>query len=588
MRLLTWSSTKYILLPFFIFAVFYLASTSCNRNGQGKNFKYSGGTLSLAITTEPATFAVRNVVDYYSSLLLNQIYEGLVHLDPITLKVIPGLASSWEVSEDGKTIHFHLRDDVYFHPHPQFPERLKLTPEDVIYSIELACSPLNNKASYAYMSIYKDILKGADDFYNKSTTSIEGLSFHGNTITFELLERDNNLPEKLAQTQARIVSKKIHEAGYETDLIGTGPFKFSGYQEVNGLNNIILTKNEYYYQKDKVGNKLPYLDSLIFKVIENTTPQLEMFENGELCMVEGLSPQEVSAMLGEGKIDEFNGTPPNLILVRKPLLATQFYQFNLEKEIFQDVRVRKAINYAIDREAIVQNVLHNQAYSAGVRGIIPPDAFNGYDSKATQSYGYNYQPDLARKLLAQAGYPDGKGFPEFSIKFSNNSIHPLVADEIANQLRNILNINVSLDGMSFQDLISDQEEGEGALYKTSWYADYYSPENFLNQAYSKSIPDASHKARHTNYSRYSNPRFDQALDDARSAKDIVEEYEYYAVAERILMEDAPYIILWYEETIKIVYSKVRNLHFNQMDYYSFKEVYLKEWTNKEWEERSKL
>src|SRR5690554_66093 len=574
--------TKYALLLFTIVTI-----SSCSDLGENKQFEFAGGTFNFALGNEPTTFLARNVGELYSATFLSQIYEGLVSFDPVSLEIAPSLAKSWTISKDGKTIQFMLRDDVYFHEHPNFKERLKFTSEDVISSIEMACTPIDSKESYAYTAIYKGTLKGADDYYQGKTDKIEGLKASGNTVTFELYERDINFLNKLAQTTASIISKKIIEADLETDLIGTGPFKFKGYREIDGKTEIVLVKNEFYHDKDAQGNQLPYLDSLILKIESRNLRQLEMFENEEILLIDGLPPSRISMMLGEGKIDEFNSTPPKLMLIRKPLLATQYYHFNLLREEFQDVRVRKAINYAVNRDAIVKNILNNQAFSKGDGGIVPPTAFGGYDSKMVKKHSYSYNPIKAKALFAEAGYPNGEGFPNINLKFNLGSNHSAVADEVAKQLKKVLNINVNLDGMEFQDRLRDQENANGQLFRTSWYADYYSPESFLMNGYGKRVPEDPSQPSTTNHSRYKNDDFDIAFEKGRSSSDIVERYKYFAEAEKILMDDAPFIILWYEETIKVAYSKVRNLHINEMNHYVFKDVYIKEWTKKEWEERPK-
>ena len=569
-----------------VFLLIMAVLFSCSNGDSKKQFEYGGGTFNFAIANEPPTLLPRNVSDLYSAQLLNQIYEGLVTFNPVNLEVIPALAKSWTISEDGKTIQFELREDVYFHNHKNFSERVKLTPEDVVYSIELSCTPYNNEECVAYSTIYKGLLKGAEEFYNKESDHIEGVSIKGNAVILELVERDVNFINKLAQITAGIVSKKIVEAGLETDLIGTGPFKFVEYRTVDDLTNIILVRNDNYYEKDAQGNQLPYLDSLILKVESRSLRRLDMFENEETLLIDGLPPSRISMMLGEGKIEDFNSTPPKLLLIRKPLLSTQYYHFNLLLDEFKDVRVRRAFNYAINRDAIVKDILNNQAFSKGDGGIVPPAAFNGYNSKMVKEHSYSFNPKKAKALMAEAGYPNGEGFPNVNLKFNLGTIHSAVADEVAKQLKKVLNVNVNLDGLPFENRLKDQASANGQLFRTSWIADYYSPESFLVNGYSATVPEDDSKPSMTNYSRYRNPEFDAAFEKGRSSTDIVERYKHFAHAESILMDDSPFIILWYEETIKIVHSKVRNLHLNEMNHYSFKDVYIKEWTKEEWEERS--
>ncbi|MBW7868765.1 MAG: ABC transporter substrate-binding protein [Brumimicrobium sp.] len=575
-NLYSMSCMRYLLL--FTLGCFLFACS-----GGGQKFKFEGGTFHYAMDNEPTTFLPRDVTDLYSATLLSQVYQGLVAFNPQTMEPEPCLAKSWTVSEDQKTFRFELRDDVYFHTNEYFKKPVKLTMDDVVYSVEAACTKRDGKESFAFATLYKGMLKGAIEFFNGETEHISGLKVNGNTIEFELLESSPNFVDKLAMVNASIVSKKAAEEDLELEPIGTGPFKFVGSFDKDGRTEIALVRNENYYEKDKDGNRLPYLDSVIFLVESRKLIQLEMFEEGSIELIDGLPPSRISSLLGEGKIQEFNSTPPNLILDRKPLLGTQYYCFNMLKKEFKDVRVRQAINYAINRDEIVENILNNQAYSTGDGGVVPPAAFKGYNAKDVKEHAYTFQPEKAKKLLAQAGYPDGKGFPTISLKFNIGTHHSAVADEVAKQLKKVLNINVNLDGIEFKEMLQDQYYSRGDIFRTSWYADYYSPESFLLNAYGKTVPLDPSTPSITNISRYQNPKYDELFEKGMQANSIVDRYKYFSEAESVLMDDSPFVILWYEETIKIVYSKVRNLYLNKMNTYSFKKVYFKDWTKEEWE-----
>ncbi|MFA5575217.1 MAG: peptide ABC transporter substrate-binding protein [Brumimicrobium sp.] len=571
-----------IVIVFIIYGMF-----ACSGNDKLK-FEHAGGTFSFPLKNMPVSHFPYNTIDIYSTTLLNQVYEGLVQRNPQTLQAEPSLASDWQVLDNGRKIQFTLRDDVYFHPHHAFDELIKLSPEDVVYSIELACTPVDgNKEPFSYSVIFKSQLIGAEDFYNGNADHIEGITVQGNVITLSLIEKDFDFIDKLALAQATIVSKEVSEAGYINDLIGTGPFKFNSYKEIDeGRTDIVLLRNENYYEVDNAGNQLPYLDSLVLVVEKSELKQLGYFQNDEIQLIESLPTSMISSMLGQGKIKEFNGTPPNLILIRNPLLGTSFIQFNLLEKALSDINVRKAINYAINRENIVQSILKNQAYGVGNAGLVPPAVFNGYNTKKVMENSYTFNPKLAKKLLADAGYPNGEGFPDISIKYVIGSRSSEVAKEISRQLEQNLNINVSMDGVDFKTLLEDQEKANGYLFMSGWFADYSSPEAFLFNSYGKNAPETASEPSQTNYTRYKNPQFDEIFENAKNANDIIEQYEYLAEAESIMMKDSPYIILWYEETIKVAYSKVRNLHLNAMNYYSLKDVYIKEWTKSEWEEKN--
>lgn len=548
-----------------------------------KQFEYAGGTFTYTLSNEPSTLIARDVTDLYSSTVLNQCLQGLVSLDPKTLKPIPTIAKSWEVSDDGLEFTFTIRDDIYFHENSETSTNRKLTPEDVKYSVELACKKIVGKdASTAYNFLYKGLLEGVEAFHSGEADEISGLKTGKNTITFQLTKFDANFIDKLASVNAFIVLKEMVEAGKEAQLAGTGPFVFEKYTEVEDQLCVIFKKNQHYYQTDAAGNQLPYLDSLVFIVEPKSLRQLEMFEEGKTQMIDGLPPSRITSML-QGRIDDFNSSPPQLILKRRPLLATQYYHFNLTNELFKDVRVRQAINYAVDKEDILRNVLNNQAYGIGDAGLIPPMAFNGYKSEELKEYGYTFNPEKAQKLLAEAGYPNGEGFPPINLKFNIGTIHSGVADRFTKHMKKYLNINVNIDGLTFDDKLRDQMYAKGDIFRTSWYADYYSPETFLMNLHGASVPESLDEPSLLNHSRYQNPEFDKMFEKGKESKDLMDRYKYFAEAEKILMKDAPLIILWYEETIKIAQSRIRNLDLNEMNYYSFKDVYFKEWTKEEHE-----
>lgn len=571
---------------FFQFILLMVVISACE-DSEKKQFEHAGGALVLAVNNEPTTLIAREVSDLYSSIVISQVLEGLVMLNPKTLKPEPSIASSWKISEDGLSYTFKIRDDVYFHDNPITGPNRKLTPEDVKYSIELAClKQMGKDPSNAYNSLYKGSLLGAKAFHDGESDHIEGVSIDDKTVTLTLLKKDNNFLDKLASITTAVVLEEAVENDQEALLVGTGPFVFDRYMDNKGNLKIILLKNNNYYLQDNKGNQLPYLDSVVFIVESKSLNQLDLFENGVTHLIDGLPPSRITSML-EASMDNFNVTPPRLLLRRKPLLATQYYHFNLMNETFKDVKVRQAINYAVDKEDIVRNIINNQAYSVGSAGIVPPAAFPGYDFKGVKKYGYAYDPEKAKKLLAEAGYPNGKGFPSIDLKFNIGSTHSAVADRFAKQMKENLNINVNIDGLSFEDRIRDQMYGKGDLFRTTWFADYYSPETFLLNAYGGTVPDAPEEPSIVNNARYVNPEFDRLFEKAQESEDIKERYKYFAEAEKIMMQDAPFIILWYEETIKIARSEVRNLHLNEMNLYSFRDVYFKEWTEEEYKALSK-
>lgn len=563
----------------------------CSCGGSEKKvFEHAGGSLQIAIDVEPSTHISREVNDYYSAALLSQVMEGLVSMDPKSLKINSQIASEWKVSADGLTYSFVLRNDVKFHANPLFKSEAdrKLTMNDVVRSVEKACSE-NEKGepTHAYVFLYKDLLKGANEFFEGKRNSIDGLDVNGNTVSFELLKQDDNFLAKMTNVCAAISSAKVIDQGKESELIGTGPFLFTGYAS-GDVRKAILLKNDEYYLQDEEGNALPYLDSLIFVFQGRKLEQLEMFENKQLDLITGLPPSRITKML-EGRIKDFNSSPPLFVMHDNPLLFTNYYFFNMTDPRFENVKVRQALNYAIDREKLGREVLRNQYYELGYYGIVPPisSAFRGYDFKLVKQASYIFNPEKAKKLLADAGYPNGKGFGSINLRYNIGDVNSAVADEVAQQLFQVLNINVNIDGSTFEQKDTDASMAKGDVFRSAWAGDYPNPESFLSNFYGKYVPETKEQPSRLNQSRYQNELFDQLFEQAKNSTKLSEAMLYYAKAEKVLMQDPPIIPLWYSGDIQIVYSDVRNLHFNALNMFNFREVYKKQLTAEEYQNQIK-
>lgn len=562
---------------------------SCG-GGSGDSSKY-GGSLKMCLDNQPSTVIARNAADLYSATLLHQVYEGLVAFDVETSAITPCLASDWTISSDGTSYAFTLRDDVYFHEHSIFKslEDRKLKPSDVQFSIELICKKQSNGTStQGFELVFKESLKGASEFFEGKANSISGLSIDGNTVHMELLNRDDNFLARLASIQAVIVSQKIIESDNESFLIGTGPFKYSE-QKNDKTEEWILLKNPDYYGVDSEGLKLPYLDSIVFICETRKLEQLALFESKKVDLISGLPTSRITKML-DGNIDAFNSTnsePPKMVLNKNPLLVTNYYFFNMKDERFADPRVRQAFNYAVNKEKIGLDILRNQYEELGNYGIVPPvyNTFRGYDFEQIANYSYHYDPAKARALLAQAGYPKGEGFGSVNLRFNIGDINSAVADEFAQQIFQVLGINVNIDGSSFDMLNADASTGNGDIFRTAWGADYPNPETFLNNFYGGNIPANEGEPSSINKSLYSNPKFDSYFEQAKSAERISEKMDLYCKAEIELMKNPPIIPLWYNGDMQVYYSNVRNLHFNSLSIFDFKNVYKKEWTKEEYMEK---
>ena len=557
-----------------------LILTSCGSDK--KQFEFAGGSFKMALDKTPSTFIAREVNDVYSFELLSQVMEGLVSFNAEDLSLQPQIAEKWNISGDGTVFTFTIRDDVFFHDNPVFGslDERKLTVDDVLFTFEKACKPnAEGNPTAAYLFLLANQVKGAKEYYEGKAKSISGMKVKKNQFEITLLNPDQTYINKLANLSASIVSKKIVEANKETDVVGTGPFCFTPPSEDE---TYILLKNQDYYMVDNKGNALPYLDSVVFYVQTRKLEQLEMFEQGKTLLISGLPTSRITEML-EGRISDFNAQPPLKELYNNPLLTTQYYFFNMNDPRFRDVRVRQAFNYAIDRKRLADNVLRNQYYEYGIYGITPPigSVFKGYDFSEIKKYGYDFNPELARKLLADAGYPGGKGFGSVDLRLDISDLNTAVAEELADQIYQTLGINVNIDGSNFEQRNEDGNMGRGDLFRTAWVADYSSPETFLGNFYGKLVPKEKDMPSSGNQSRYMNPLFDKYFEQGRSA-DPKKRLELFSKAEIELMKDPPIIPLWYANDFTLSYSRVRNLKNNPMEFLDLRRVYIKEWTKEEY------
>jgi len=557
-----------------------LLITSCGSDK--KQFEFAGGSFKMALDNTPSTFIAREVNDVYSFELLSQVLEGLVSFNAEDLSLQPQIAEKWSISSDGTVFTFTIRDDVFFHEHPVFEsmDERKLTVEDVLFTFEKACKPNEEgNPTAAYLFLLANQVKGAKEYYEGKSKSISGIKVKKNQFEITLINPDQTYINKLANLSASIVSKKIVEADKETDVVGTGPFYFT---KPTDDETYILLKNPDYYLTDNKGNALPYLDSVVFYVQTRKLEQLEMFEQGKTLLISGLPTSRITEML-EGGISDFNAQPPLKELYNNPLLTTQYYFFNMNDPRFRDVRVRKAFNYAIDRKRLADNVLRNQYYEYGIYGITPPisSVFKGYDFSEIKKYGYDFDPEMAKQLLAEAGYPGGKGFGSVDLRLDISDLNTAVAEELADQIYQTLGINVNIDGSNFEQRNEDGNMGKGDMFRTAWVADYSSPETFLGNFYGKLVPKEKDMPSSGNQSRYVNPLFDKYFEQGRSASQ-KKRLELFSKAEIELMKDPPIIPLWYANDFTLSYSRVRNLKNNPMEFLDLRRVYIKEWSKEEY------
>lgn len=534
----------------------------------------NGGTLHLNETENYQTLYPYAITDVISANIAHQIYEGLVKFDPKTLAIKPSIAEKWEIDTSGTLYTFFLRKDARFQNDPCFTDSKGrgITATDVKYSFELLCTQSSD--NFTFTTSFKDRVLGANAYYDasgngKASKDLEGVKVIDDyTVQVKLTQPSLSFLEILASPSAAIVAKEAVEQYGNMMRLGSGPFRFLDNKKDN---RVYLVRNENYYRQDSTGKQLPYLDTVIISFMPTKKAELDAFIADKIDMVFGLPSESINDFLSD-QIAEFEKNPPKYILERSPDMATQFYELNLSKEPLNNVKVRQAISYAIDRDKIVTDVLKNEAYGPGQSGITPP-SFKGYD--INKIVGYNFNPERARKLLAEAGFPGGKGFPTLKLELnSGGSKHTNVAFEIQKQLLDNLNINIELEVVSLPKKLEDAKYGRADIFRSGWVADYPSPENFLLLFYGKLVPESMDQPSYPNVARYKNPEFDHLYEQGRMARNVEDSYKYYMEAEQIAMRDAPLLVLWYDESYKLLQSRVKNFKINPLNYRYYGEVYI--------------
>lgn len=537
-----------------------------------------GGTFNIAENDKNSTMFPLEVIDVPSWHVTTQIHDGLMKFNAKTLELEKAVASDFTVTDDKTEYTFTIRDNVFFHDDECFGGKgRKVTAADVKYTLELLATP--GVADENFHTFLSGKIVGVDDFYAKKTKSIEGIKVNGdNKITIKITAPTASFLSLMASPVTSIIAKEAYEKYGKDMTVGCGAFKYI--KKGAPDKEIYVVRNSNYYMTDKHGNKLPFLDTVHFTFIDDNNAQLELFRKNKLSLLYGLPAEKISEVVQENMPD-FTGKPPKYLLDRQSEMVTQFYEFNLTRPQFKDVRVRKAMSMAINRAKINELILNGQAAITGSNGItgnygiVPPiSQFKGYDTSLTR--GYNYNPEMAKKLMADAGYANGNNFPTLNLIInSGGSRHSKVANEIANQWRNVLGINVEINTVPLEQKIEDSKYGRGDVFRSAWVADYPSPESFLSIFYGANVPDELEKPSHPNTMRYKSPTYDSLFMMGVRASDLKEKYNYFAQAEKQMLDDCPAIILWYGENYKLLHSNVNNFHNNAMNYFNLNEVFIK-------------
>ena len=553
------------------------ALVACTSQGQpegelrpaagGKTY---GGIYRQNETGELSSLDPVRVNDMTSSHIIINIYDQLIGFDH-NLNIVPQLAKSYEVSEDGRTYTYHLRSTATFHDDPCFPggKGRRVTAADVKYSFERVCDVRTKTKNDTY---FRDKVVGASEYYDATrqaqrsggTPAIAGVrgfvAVNDTTFQIVLIKPFAPFEYTVAQTSMGIVPREAVERYGDTFAqhpVGSGPFRFVSWTPDRSCE---LRRNPTYWDVDEAGNRLPYLDGIRFTFMKDDKMQLLEFDAGNLEESYRIPNEFFAELVDEKK--QPKGKWAKYQLLHVTALATQFYGMVNIDPVLKDVRIRKALNYAVDRQRIIRYVLKGQASGPAHHGLVPP-SMPGYASDSV--IGYRFDPARARALMAEAGYPNGRGFPELTLQLNaGGGRNVSIAEAIQGMLKEHLNITVNLLQVEFAQHLESIDAGKAPFFRLGWVADYPDPESFLNLYYGKIVPDPTQPSP-INSTRFQNASFDVLFERALSTTNREERMKLYRQAEQIAIDNAPMLLILNDEDFRFVQPYVKGHPHNAMD-----------------------
>jgi len=541
------------------------------RPGQGG--KKLGGRYTLnEIRGNPSSLDPVRMNSKVEDDIGTNIFDKLVENNS-KLELVPELAKSWEISQDGKTYTFHLRTDVFFHDDSCFPngKGRKFVASDVKYSFQRVCDPRTLTSGYW---VFQDIVEGANEYFEKVGKAAvpDGVTgfkvVDDSTFVIDLTKPFAPFLEHLTTSFGYIVPHEAIEH-YGKDFfqhpIGTGAFKFASWTPDE---EIILKKNSNYWEYDSSGNRLPLLDEIKFTFIKDDKTLLQAFVQGSEDEDFTIPTESFEQIVTPQK--ELTSQYSKFTLQHVSAMNSYFMEFLCTSKTFSNMPLRRAMSFAVNRENIVKFVLKNAPHSIAEHGIIPP-AFSRYPIDEVHGIGYN--PDSAKHWLEVAGYPNGKGAPAITLSVYNEP-RPMQIAEAVQRMWQDIGLNVSLQIMQSAQLLDGSEDGKLELWLTRWYADYPEPENFLNLLNGRLIPKQPGLKSYPNSARWNNERFNDLFYQAIATTDETKRMELYAQAENIAAYEAPTIPLFYEEHYRLLQPYVRNNPLDPMNRIDLKYVWL--------------
>ena len=538
---MNFKTNKLIYLLTASYCFFFLISCNSEINSDKDHLVFRYNEHSNIATLDPA-FASNPQLIWPT----NQLFNSLVRLDD-ELNIQPDIAKNWTFNDSTLTYTFNLRNDVYFHKSKVFAGSYKdstrnVTAQDFEYSFNrLLDEKVAARGSW--------VLNNVDHFYaeNDSTFSIQ---------------LNQPFPAFLGLLSMRFCSVVPKEAidyygnDFRSNPVGTGPFKFKLWEENVKL---VLRRNPDYFEKDELGNQLPYLEAVAITFLPDKQSEFLQFVQGKLDFVSGLDNSYKDEIVStKGKLQEKYKNQVNLIT--SPYLNTEYLGFYMDSPSseIQSKKIRQAINYGFDRIKMIR-YLRNGIGIPAIHGFIPK-GLAGYNNME----GYTYQPEKAKELVGQYKKESGNNNP--SIAIGTNSQYLDLCEFIQRELEKI-GIQVQIDVVPPSTLRQMKSSGELAIFRASWIADYPDAENYLSLFYSKNFTPNG-----PNYAHFKNNVYDSLYVASLSLPNIEKRKLLYEKMDSIIIEEAPVVPLYYDMAVRFVSKKVSGLGINPQNFLVLKRV----------------
>ena len=532
---------------------------SCGSSGQssstasGSSSQTEPGGATTGDVKQEITFALQNEPDIldpnvtsnsFAAPFLDNLFEGLVTYDQEN-NLVGGNAESWEISEDGLTYTFKLR------PGLKWSDGSPLTSKDYLFMFQRIITPTT---AAQYLNMVTDYVVNAQEIYD-GAKGMEELGITApdeNTLVITLKQPTPFFLGILAMytfcpTKQEIVEAQPQEwAQSATNYVSNGPFLMS---EFNFGESVVLTKNPNYWNAANVS-----LEKLTFRYILDASTALSAFESGEVDGIRNVPPADLPRLKTESEA-----------LQIVPSFATTYYLYNYQNETLKDAKVRQALSLAIDRTAIIENVL--QSTDSPAFGLVAPGySVDGVDyTEGRSSYGLSATANVeeARKLLAEAGYPDGQGFPKLRLSYYSDTIVKKVAEALQQMWKQNLGIDMEITSADWKVFYDNVQKGDYDIAAMGWAADYLHPMSFYPLFVTGDI---------TNNAFYSDPAYDAIVTQAKTITDPAEAVKVMRQAEDVLMAQMPMLPVYHRSIIFMMRPGIEGYNMSPLQQLYFKDA----------------